>query len=86
MKNNFDIKALLNSLDDDVIIELLEVSQLALNDADTLDSVSEESGIELSRLVVLAELAIELSNGQQPTITTSEEITLQAKKMSSIMG
>ena len=86
MKNNFDIKAILNSLDDDVIIELLEVSQLALNDADTLDSVAEESGIELSRLVVLAALAIELSNGQQPTITTSKEITLQAKEMSSIMG
>ncbi|ECV4289551.1 hypothetical protein DMI97_23045 [Salmonella enterica] len=86
METKNDIKKTLNSLDSDLINELLDVVQLALNDIDTLEILSKENGASVGRLAALAELSIELANGGQPTIKNLNDLFSRSKEISLMMG
>lgn len=58
MKN---IKSALASMDDALLLELFNAAQFALNDEETIERVSDETGIPAARLEAMAAIFIDLS-------------------------
>lgn len=77
-----NIKNTLAQLDDELLAELLEAAQFALNDTRTAKRVAAELDIPVARVQGLAYIAIQLSNepGHAPDVSTVAQLdALQAE-------
>lgn len=70
------LKDTLAKLDDELLGELLEAAQFALNDTRTAKRVATELGMPVARVYGLAAIAIQLSTepGQTPDVTTTAQL------------
>lgn len=71
-----NLKHTLAQLDDELLAELLEAAQLALNDTRTAKRVATELNIPVARIHGLACIAIQLSSepGQAPDVSTVAQL------------
>ncbi len=68
------IKDDISEVDNSLLKDLFYVSQMALNDLDTLKRVSVETGMTEQRIEALIPVAIDLSMDQRPDITTEDDL------------
>lgn len=83
MNNMNNIKGTLAQLDDDLLAELLEAAQFALNDTRAAKRVATELDIPLARVQGLAYIAIHLSTmpGVAPDVTTVAQLDAFAAEL-----
>lgn len=55
------IKKTLLTMNEDLLVELIQAAQLALNDVDTIERVSKESGVSVPRLDAITGIFVDLS-------------------------
>lgn len=68
------LKNYIQTIDNTVLNDMFNVAQLALNDMDTIKIVSAETGLSEERVEALTAIAIGLSLGQEPEMTTEADV------------
>ena len=83
MKN---IKNTLAQLDDDLLAELLDAAQFALNDSRTVKRVAAELGVPAARVKALAYIAVQLSREPDavPEVSTMAELDALSAELAGV--
>ena len=74
------LKKYIANIDESVLKDLFYAAQFALNDVDTEKRVSAETGLSAERICALTGIAIELSCGQRPELTTEADVERETQK------
>lgn len=84
------IKSTLASMDEDLLGDLFEAAQFALNDVDTIERVSKELGAPVERLETMAGIFIALSVADEAdhstidVVRTTQELESEAAKLAEL--
>lgn len=76
-----DIKSILNAIEDEVLVKLFEVAQVALNDFDVSASVAEELSLDQSEVIALGVMSTHLSEGGDPGIVSESDLKRFAQEI-----
>lgn len=77
------IRDLVIAIDEEVLLKLFEVAQIALNDFDVSANVAEELSMEQSEVIALGIMSTHLSQGEDPGITSETELKRFAQEIES---
>lgn len=74
-------RSMLNAIDDEVLLKLFEVAQVALNDMDVTANVAEELSLEQSEVIALGMMSTHLSQGEDPGISSETDLKRFAQEI-----
>jgi hypothetical protein len=75
------IRALVDAIDDEVLLKLFEVSQIALNDFEVSATVAEELSMDQSEVIALGIMSTHLSQVEDPGIASETDLKRFAQEI-----